>query len=62
MKRKVFKGWIGKTVRIDEIGRWEGELLHINSDFIWKTKGKKAEWMPDNWPPRRVTITVEVED
>ena len=60
-KKNVFKGWISKQDKIEK-------LLYLD-DFgeeymtsIFKTRGTKAEWGDFHWPPKRVKITVEVEN
>jgi hypothetical protein len=58
MKRKrVFKGWAGRS----------GDWIHTNGcgkiDVeAWHTKGTLSEWGPEDWPPVRVRVTVEVVD
>ncbi len=58
--KKIFVSWIGgKTGSLYQI---------LEKDIsqrvcIWlERKGNKAYWLPGEWPPRKVTITIEVED
>jgi len=58
--KKVFKGWVGKTDGLSRTAYWN----YRNTLSIWmfKRKGGKHEWCTDDWPPKRVTVTVEVEE
>jgi hypothetical protein len=58
--RKTFKGWVGKMVMNNGIQKHWREKGYCISMF--KRKGKKAEWESKDWPPLKVTITVEMED
>ena len=52
--KKVIKGWIAKD-----------KPVNIIEDIYWlvaSKRGKKDDWHHEAWPPRRVTVTVEVED
>ena len=65
--KKVYKGWdIGELYEPDD---WEGKsrlgtALHLKMGTIYKYKGTKkdADDAKYSWPPKRVTITVEVEE
>lgn len=61
MAKRVFKGWCipeyVKKVAFWSDG-WDGEL----KTNIYKDKGRAADYHPDSWPPKRVTVTVEVEE
>ena len=58
--KKVFKGWIGKSVK--QLGHWSGdedpELVMAN---IFKRKLKQRDWLNEDWPPVKVKITIEIE-
>lgn len=64
----VKKGWIGNSESARDILKWEkgydisGMYLAIEKEFVWDTKGKSGLWSICDWPPRHVTITIEVED
>jgi len=53
-------GWVGKTMPNPEI--WidsnDGQFM-VNGIF---KKGKKDNWISEDWPPRKVRITVEDAD
>ena len=60
-KKYVLKGWClpevaDRPVYFVEV--WSGKLM----GSVFKSKGYKKDYHPDNWPPKRVTITVKVED
>ena len=61
MKRKVYKCWIPRTdsETADLFSFDDG--LYVDAD-IYPTKGRKNQYLAVDWPPRRATITVEVED
>jgi hypothetical protein len=62
---KIVKtGWIGKTQilssYITKVTAWD-----ISRDWrieLPADKGARQDWKPEDWPPRRVTITLEVAD
>lgn len=63
--KKVIKGWVSSYPNTSDVLYWEERLagcveLEVGA-VISRSKGKKCDW-GDDWPPRRVTITVEVED
>ena len=60
MAKKVFKGWISKQDSIEKFFRLEDEEYATTGFF--KTRATKYEWGDFHWPPKRVTVTVEVEE
>ena len=68
MTKKVYKGWLAKSVTA-EVLHWVSAsasgspFLDI---FMWRKvyrfKHEKETWGEGTWPPKRVTITVEIED
>ncbi len=57
-KKKVIKGWM------DEVG-WASfcsEPFHRDKvDLLaYEVRGSKSDWRPDDWPPLKVKVTVEV--
>ena len=62
--KKVYKGWVGKDRKLSEILQLRGVIYpHLDFDeIVYKNKGPKSAWSEDNWPPVRVTITVEIEE
>lgn len=61
-EKKVFRGWLPKSLKMKDLVCWSGIQLQFNKHMIWKSKGKDINWTLKNWPPKRVTITVEIED
>jgi hypothetical protein len=63
--KKVFKGWACNNLKISDL-----KTLKSIDDHICPTMNcAKEAWEPYNgqndfglWPPKRVTVTVEVED
>ena len=60
--KKVFRGWTGKGAKPDDLFKWNGEgsETYLRGLGPFKFKGTKDDW--EDWPPKKVTITVEVED
>ena len=58
--KKVWKGWVNKDTTPNEIFGWDYDNSLAIYDLVERTKGCKIDWM--EWPPKKVTITVEVED
>ena len=56
--KKVFTGWLEKNEPVED-----NLYQDCNSVTVYcaSRKGKKAEWSKDDWPPKKVTITIEVE-
>ena len=49
-------GWMGKTEKpVFYVGF--SESLEI--DKLFRTKGKREQWNKEDWPPRKVRITIE---
>ena len=59
--KKVITGWIGRSETINScIGRYESECSFDIE--MSKVKGRKSEWHAKDWPPVKVTITVETAE
>jgi len=58
MKKKTITGWVYKNANMSKMFYWEGDCLCLGD--INKTKGKQAYWNPNEWPPVKVKITIEV--
>ena len=56
MAKKVFKGWLPKNYNLKY-----SDLLQFFYDIDFD-RNKKRDWMDGQWPPRRVIVTVEIED
>jgi hypothetical protein len=60
--KKVFKGWCSKQdIIIDKIFYLD-QFGEEYTTAIFKTRSDKQTWGEFHWPPKRVTVTVEVED
>lgn len=67
MSFKIVKGWIPKSITAKDMFWWD---TYNNNDFetlteegvISRFKGKKSDWQEDEWPPKRVDITIVVDD
>jgi len=65
--KQIYKGYIPKDQNIKELFDWElepeGDILIMNPAIgIYKDKGKRDQYMPQEYPPKKVKITIEVED
>ena len=68
MKKKVINGWVSRTcTACNEMFGWVNELdeeLVTGPLPIFRLKGKKCDWGDGGniWPPKKVKITIELED
>jgi len=53
MRKRVIRGWVAKRPKWG--ARWEHEELR----GVFRTRGDRGEWGGDDWPPRKVKITIE---
>ena len=61
--KRVIKGWIGKSDKVLPWWRDIGQGIDIlEAGEIYKTKGEENSWPSNDWPPKRVLITIEVEE
>jgi hypothetical protein len=63
MITKTFHGWVGKDMEVD-IQPPDG-FCDLKVDGFFLEKGRKERWnpfLPDGWPPRKVKLTITVED
>ena len=64
--KKVFEGWMGRKGRFPFLWYCPHPVLIDKELFmlgnIFYSKGEEEDWSPNSWPPKKVTITVEVED
>ena len=51
-------GWCPKSLRPVFIKQYDG----IQIDRIFCVKGRKNEWPPCDWPPKKVKISIETID
>jgi len=67
MSFKIIEGWIPKSVTARDMFWWS---QYRKNDFdtlteegvMSKLRGKKADWQEDEYPPKKVRITVVVHD
>ena len=66
-KQQTIKGWVGRSDLPLGIGAvsdgWHESVRDRDGGllFISETKGRRAEWEENDWPPVKVTIIVEGE-
>ena len=58
MHKIVFNGWVYKQAKASEILNYLRKVTF--KECIDRTKGNREKW-GDNWPPHRVTVTVEMK-
>lgn len=65
IRKKKIVGYIGKNHNLNDVFdirtyyEQTGVRRKIEIDSLWD-KGKKEQWI-DDYPPKKVTITIEVE-
>ena len=63
--KKVMIGWIGKgntQPMISEPMEDFPKVKEVRLDQVYENKGVKSEWYEDDWPPRKIKITIEEID
>ena len=60
MKRKVYKIWIARTE--DACAGFDSDGRFFFGIEAYNTKGRRTDYSDEDWPPKRATITVEIED
>ena len=70
--KKVIKGWIPKWMAIRPLNiiYWPRDVNHRDSvvlnteplDEVFRTKGRKKDWNDASWPPKQITITIEIDE
>jgi len=58
MSRRTVYGWKGKTYPIQLVVTDDG-WLGIKIIGAFAARGKRNEWLPEDWPPEKVKITLE---
>ena len=61
MSKKVFKGWCSKEDTVETVFHLD-QFGEEYTTSIFKTRADKRTWGEYHWPPRRVTVTIEIED
>ena len=61
--KKIIKGWIGKgETSLDDIcGIRKDAYETIWIDKVYQNRDGPDSWDIDDWPPNRITITIEVK-
>lgn len=59
-KTIVYEGWMGRK-DFDTLKKsWNAKDIGIAKiPTLFKTRGKKHEWLGYGWPPQKVRITIE---
>ena len=60
MKTITIKGWIPAGDDAKEVVRFDKERNSLTC--LYATKGTRNMYDDDAWPPKRVTITIQVND
>jgi hypothetical protein len=63
--KKVLIGWIGKEnvqPMISEPMDGFPKVKEVRLDKVYENKGLKSEWEENDWPPRKIKITIEELD
>lgn len=60
-KKKIFKGWIPRDWALKNLIGWKDGVLELDNEVVCQDKGQKEDWLSHNWPPKKITITVEIE-
>mgnify|MGYP003653746229 FL=1 len=55
MKSKIIHAYVGKTFHGFSDG---GDYLRLPEFYM--SKGQESEWDPDDWPPLKVRISIDV--
>ena len=58
--KKVIKGYVGKLFPLNDLVYWDEDTEL--SMYVYKRKDTRDTWLWEDWPPRRVTVTIEVEE
>jgi len=59
--KKIITGWIGQNRKLSEVLQYDYDYVDAlkTTCRISKAKGKKSDWWPKSWPPKKIRITVE---
>jgi len=60
--KKVIKGWMLRQEDLHEAFHWGYGDNPTLQTYMYRHKGKKNAYLRRNWPPRRVVVTIEVEE
>ena len=65
--KKIIHGWVSKRSDLDNLTSWKLDMYDNTyllkfEHLVFKTPGKKIEWYHDEWPPKKVKITIEYVD
>lgn len=59
---RIVKGYVPKTISAKDLLFWDEDGTLTEAGVITKHKGRKSDWQDWAWPPRKVTLTVTVEE
>ena len=59
-RKKILRGWVGKQEFADCISDWflDGRDL----PYLYNLRYEEKDWTQSQWPPIKVTVTIEWED
>ena len=57
MKSKIIHAYVGKTFH-----GFSTAVDYLRLPEFYMSLGKQREWVPDDWPPVKVRISIEVVD
>jgi len=66
--KQIYEGYIPKDQINEKWFEWEIDysgayFLSFNYDIgCFKNKGKESNWLSQEYPPKKVKITIEIED
>ena len=70
--KKVIKGWVGRSMKLKNtyiaksasdfgIQYYKKGIICTDVRVIaWGRKESAARWISNDWPPKRITITIEI--
>ncbi len=65
-EKHVIKGWVGKNTSVKKLTWWGNSTWNGFRDYafllcehIYRLKGKKDSYEKEDWPPKKIRITIE---
>ena len=65
--KQIYEGYLLKSQINEKWFNWVDDRGQLQLDFnkfiyCYKTKGKKDQYEQEDYPPKKVKITIEIED
>ena len=57
MRKRVIRGWLPRSVHIEPQPKGIAGMFQLSQ--VWGIKGKQGDYHEDDWPPRKLKITIE---